>query len=147
MLILSLTLGLAAVALVGFLLGKHLGGRSFARDCYPNLLIYFGGLIFIAAVGMAATSFRWPLLVRPIVIAVAVVGGSFIVTMTPVLVVYFVSEGLKYRRSNRYNDFVHCPTCGYNLTGNVSGICSECGTPVPERIRSYQARQPAIRAT
>lgn len=25
----------------------------------------------------------------------------------------------------------HCPTCGYNLTGNVSGKCSECGAPVP----------------
>jgi hypothetical protein len=25
----------------------------------------------------------------------------------------------------------HCPTCSYDLTGNVSGICPECGTPVP----------------
>ena len=25
----------------------------------------------------------------------------------------------------------HCTTCGYNLTGNVSGKCSECGAPVP----------------
>lgn len=24
----------------------------------------------------------------------------------------------------------HCPSCDYNLTGNVSGICPECGTPV-----------------
>ncbi len=24
-----------------------------------------------------------------------------------------------------------CEHCGYNLTGNVSGICPECGTPVP----------------
>jgi hypothetical protein len=24
----------------------------------------------------------------------------------------------------------HCECCGYNLTGNVSGICPECGTPV-----------------
>jgi len=23
-----------------------------------------------------------------------------------------------------------CPTCGYCLTGNVSGTCPECGTPV-----------------
>src|ERR1051325_555774 len=21
----------------------------------------------------------------------------------------------------------HCPKCGYNLTGNVTGVCSECG--------------------
>ncbi len=24
----------------------------------------------------------------------------------------------------------HCQTCGYNLTGNVSGVCPECGTGV-----------------
>jgi hypothetical protein len=22
----------------------------------------------------------------------------------------------------------HCITCGYNLTGNTSGVCPECGT-------------------
>ena len=26
----------------------------------------------------------------------------------------------------------HCQRCGYNLTGNVSGVCSECGTKVIE---------------
>jgi hypothetical protein len=24
----------------------------------------------------------------------------------------------------------HCQTCGYNLTGNTSGRCPECGQPV-----------------
>ena len=23
-----------------------------------------------------------------------------------------------------------CPKCGYNLTGNESGVCSECGSPI-----------------
>lgn len=33
-----------------------------------------------------------------------------------------------------------CQQCGYDLTGNVSGICPECGTPiaVPEEIPSQQ---------
>jgi hypothetical protein len=26
-----------------------------------------------------------------------------------------------------------CLTCGYDLTGNVSGTCPECGTAVPEK--------------
>ena len=26
----------------------------------------------------------------------------------------------------------HCQECGYNLTGNVSGVCPECGTEVKE---------------
>jgi hypothetical protein len=25
----------------------------------------------------------------------------------------------------------YCVHCHYNLTGNVSGICPECGTPIP----------------
>lgn len=30
----------------------------------------------------------------------------------------------------------HCQNCGYNLTGNESGICSECGTQInkPSKI-------------
>jgi hypothetical protein len=28
-------------------------------------------------------------------------------------------------------DVPHCTRCGYNLTGNVSGVCPECGTPAP----------------
>ena len=27
----------------------------------------------------------------------------------------------------------HCQKCGYNLTGNTSGICPECGTPIADR--------------
>ena len=27
----------------------------------------------------------------------------------------------------------HCQTCGYNLIGNVSGICPECGIEIPDR--------------
>jgi hypothetical protein len=32
-----------------------------------------------------------------------------------------------------------CRRCGYNLTGNASGICSECGTPIPEEQRTQLA--------
>lgn len=28
----------------------------------------------------------------------------------------------------------HCKACGYNLTGNVSGICTECGVEIPKPI-------------
>ena len=27
----------------------------------------------------------------------------------------------------------HCQACGYDLTGNVSGICPECGSRIPDR--------------
>ncbi len=28
-----------------------------------------------------------------------------------------------------------CGCCGYDLTGNISGICPECGTPISEEAR------------
>jgi hypothetical protein len=31
-----------------------------------------------------------------------------------------------------------CSSCGYDLTGNTSGVCPECGTPVSGRIRSAE---------
>jgi hypothetical protein len=40
--------------------------------------------------------------------------------------------GIKTVRSRRWLARGCCPTCGYNLTGNVSGACPECGTPVPK---------------
>jgi len=30
-----------------------------------------------------------------------------------------------------------CRKCGYNLTGNVSGICPECGTPISAGARGH----------
>lgn len=28
-----------------------------------------------------------------------------------------------------------CSACRYNLTGNTSGVCPECGTPVAENVK------------
>ncbi|GMU21388.1 MAG: hypothetical protein AMXMBFR13_14810 [Phycisphaerae bacterium] len=36
-----------------------------------------------------------------------------------------------------------CDTCGYNLTGNVSGVCPECGSPVPQGAISDPAPGPS----
>jgi len=48
-----------------------------------------------------------------------------------------VCLGLVYigRRSKRLQRLRNacCIKCGYNLTGNISGTCSECGTAVPEQ--------------
>ena len=34
------------------------------------------------------------------------------------------------RREERLRAAGRCTYCGYDLTGNVSGVCPECGTPV-----------------
>lgn len=33
----------------------------------------------------------------------------------------------------------HCTTCGYNLTGNTSGVCPECGSGVPGQALAVAA--------
>ena len=45
------------------------------------------------------------------------------------LVALAVPTALVWRRWFRRARPGHCPRCGYNLTGNVSGVCPECGTP------------------
>ena len=35
--------------------------------------------------------------------------------------------------TNRKRRLDHCESCDYNLTGNESGKCPECSTPVPKR--------------
>ena len=34
--------------------------------------------------------------------------------------------------AGRESKFPHCLDCGYNLTGNISGTCPECGNAVPK---------------
>jgi hypothetical protein len=47
----------------------------------------------------------------------------FILLLVTYLVARFVYSKLRWRRINATD----CSSCGYNLTGNVSGICPECG--------------------
>ncbi len=42
-----------------------------------------------------------------------------------------VPAGLLWRRDRRRMPPGYCQKCGYNLTGNVSGRCPECGEAVP----------------
>jgi hypothetical protein len=37
---------------------------------------------------------------------------------------------LRHAMTGRRTEMGRCETCGYNLRGNISGICPECGTPV-----------------
>lgn len=53
----------------------------------------------------------------------------------------FVAGLAAYRLVHRCIPLGHCKKCGYNLTGNVSGVCPECGTkieqpPIPPDVPS-----------
>ncbi len=58
----------------------------------------------------------------------------FMVMFVPVLFVglpFVILEHLRRRRPPG-----HCRKCGYDLTGNVSGRCPECGEPLPQTTTS-----------
>lgn len=48
----------------------------------------------------------------------------------------------RIERANRAASPKLCWTCGYDLTGNITGICSECGTPIhPDQCPSRAEEQ------
>jgi hypothetical protein len=55
-----------------------------------------------------------------------------------VLVLLPLMWALRWYKERHRHKPGFCSTCGYNLTGNVSGICPECGTPIPPDL----ARKP-----
>jgi hypothetical protein len=49
------------------------------------------------------------------------------------LLMVAVPTTILWWRDRRRTPPGHCRRCGYNLTGNTSGTCPECGTPLPKR--------------
>ena len=49
------------------------------------------------------------------------------------VVLFAIPAAVLWLRDHRAVEPGHCPRCGYNLTGNESGVCPECATPVPKR--------------
>jgi len=47
-----------------------------------------------------------------------------------VFLALFSFEAVVYWRRTRRRDQFTCTCCNYNLTGNISGVCPECGTAV-----------------
>jgi hypothetical protein len=57
-------------------------------------------------------------------------GGLVILPLwLPLVVATVLTATLRWRDRRRIPPG-HCGQCGYNLTGNVSGVCPECGTAV-----------------
>jgi hypothetical protein len=54
----------------------------------------------------------------------------FLVLLTTPLAAWCLVRELRVRRHRHRILHGLCLSCGYDLTGNVSGICPECGTPI-----------------
>lgn len=58
------------------------------------------------------------------------IGYALLFVLLLALGVTRVARGYHYYK--RLELHVACTQCDYDLTGNVSGICPECGTPIPQ---------------
>ena len=53
----------------------------------------------------------------------------------------FLRTIIRLRQHERWVRTGRCQACGYDLTGNVSGVCPECGTPVKRgQLQSRRSR-------
>lgn len=86
------------------------------------VLLYWSGVLVLLAAFLVCFWFVNPFLATIVYLSfiIAVFGG-------PVLTCAILDRG-------RYIPPPGECQCGYNLTGNVSGICPECGTPVQNSV-------------
>jgi hypothetical protein len=62
-----------------------------------------------------------------------VVGNYFRMFLLPIWIPFLlvtVPTTFLFWRDHRHIPAGHCQKCGYNLTGNTSGVCPECGEKI-----------------
>jgi hypothetical protein len=129
---------LIGVVACTFAVGAALGGRSFARDHRRVVLGYCGFVVALWLIALVEAIANVKA-VTILALAILILCGIASTMGCLVLAVYLVSEA-HLRRRIRLDDPKLCQKCRYNLTGNVSGTCPECGTPLPREQRRYLDR-------
>jgi hypothetical protein len=119
-LILPATL-LAASPLVGFLLGYALAGKKYVRQKWPILVVYYSVVVIEVVLLDLPYGFE-------LVSCLTFIAG-------PCLALAFFFMGITSRNALIADKLALslCKNCGYNLTGNVSGICPECGETIEDQ--------------
>lgn len=89
------------------------GRRLIAWTCFGTLV---NAAFDVAVVVGLMTGWAYPALI-------VIVIGLFLYVLEV--------RGRRVSLRNRFSDAPFCGVCEYNLTGNLSGVCPECGTVVP----------------
>lgn len=105
------------------------GGTKVARLTPQTIQTVFDAIL---ATYHANSGFHWPRVTKAGVSHGVPPTFLFIPLWLPLVVVAIPTSILFYRDHKRIPPG-HCQECGYNLTGNESGICPECGTEIRKR--------------
>lgn len=97
--------------------------QSFARAGTGGLILV-GMLLFLLWIPIMKTG-EFSVVASDACIVFAMLFGALAIT------VYCFYRAVKLRMPER--DDLVCRTCGYDLRGNVSGVCPECGGEAPNR--------------
>lgn len=149
-------LWIALVALTGAWLGSSVGtialqigstnaklsGGTFTFGFDPSQVATTGGWLSLRVTPLAARQmsfWTWDWRNNLIGDEIDVPGW---VGILPLLILLIVIARIRRLKRNRKLNL--CPRCGYDLTGNISGICPECGNAVKKS--PVPARQPGADA-
>lgn len=87
-------------------------------------------LLVSCVVFLVVTGFYMPILVMMVGNTVAIAALAVPVISVPIAYFSFKKTFGYFRWKKIPRLGSGCWKCGYNLTGNVSGVCPECGTPI-----------------
>jgi hypothetical protein len=99
---------------------------AIAACCFPVLLLASGAAILFVVM-IVASGIRGYFIFRGTLAPGLAIVAAFSIAYFWTRSIY---DHLRWRKGGR--DYLCCLKCGYNLTGNVSGICPECGTAIGE---------------
>lgn len=121
---------LLGAPMLGFACGTAWKGRPFARAYLWVVVAYYSvvlgtyGLVF-AAIALGATEAH-------AVVSAPQHVGCVLLLAGPIVGIWLVAMAPEIPKPIDPNV---CKKCGYNLTGNVTGICSECGEAIEVSVR------------
>lgn len=115
--------------------GHSIYGTAFVRVGQSLVIGSDGGAIYLVwpwseqpRVGIRFFGKRQILRWSPTIQVINGVTFCYFPFWMPILVLC-IPTAIIWRRDRRHPEG-HCQGCGYDLTGNVSGVCSECGSKI-----------------
>lgn len=108
--------------------GAYRGGRHFVQN---RLLVAYAVMCAIGFLDLLLPDARdrYALQMDMVSIWFYVARTGVFFAALPIICIYVGTLG----RRRALRDAGHC-TCGYDLTGNVSGRCPECGSPITHSV-------------